>query len=91
VADHGNPAIRDAGHNPELKCHWPGALSSSSQVLLRLRARADTCADYTIRIGTNLIELGPSQIITVATYNGALLRMTEGQRCHGGDTTIRHA
>jgi FtsP/CotA-like multicopper oxidase with cupredoxin domain len=45
---------------------------------------AETSADYTIRIGTSLVELGPSQIISTTTYNGQfpgpLLRLTEGQR-----------
>lgn len=44
----------------------------------------DTPADYTIRIGTSLVELGPNQIISTTTYNGQfpgpLLRFTEGQR-----------
>src|SRR5450755_1340180 len=41
-------------------------------------------ADYTIRIGTGLIEVGPQHIISTTTYNGQfpgpLLRFKEGQR-----------
>jgi FtsP/CotA-like multicopper oxidase with cupredoxin domain len=47
-------------------------------------AAGDTPADYTIRIGTGLVELGPNQIISTTTYNGQfpgpLLRLTEGRR-----------
>jgi FtsP/CotA-like multicopper oxidase with cupredoxin domain len=41
-------------------------------------------ADFTIRIGTGLIEVGPQHIISTTTYNGQfpgpLLRFKEGQR-----------
>ena len=41
-------------------------------------------ADYTIHIGTGLIEVGPQHIISMTTYNGQfpgpLLRFKEGQR-----------
>lgn len=41
-------------------------------------------ADYTIRIGTGLIEVGPQHIISTTTYNGQfpgpLLRFKEGQQ-----------
>lgn len=41
-------------------------------------------ADYTIRIATSLIELGPDTTVSTKTYNGQfpgpLLRMTEGKR-----------
>lgn len=41
-------------------------------------------ADYTLRIGTGLIEVGPQNIISTTTYNGQfpgpLLRFKEGQR-----------
>ena len=41
-------------------------------------------ADYTIRIGTGLIEVGPQHIISTTTYNGQfpgpLLRFKEGER-----------
>jgi FtsP/CotA-like multicopper oxidase with cupredoxin domain len=41
-------------------------------------------ADYTIRIGTGLIEVGPQHILSTITYNGQfpgpLLRFKEGQR-----------
>src|SRR5262249_60015529 len=41
-------------------------------------------ADYTIRIGTGLVELAPDRILSTTTYNGQfpgpLLRFKEGQR-----------
>ena len=41
-------------------------------------------ADYTLRIGTGLVELGPDRIVSTTTYNGQfpgpLLRFTEGVR-----------
>jgi FtsP/CotA-like multicopper oxidase with cupredoxin domain len=41
-------------------------------------------AQYTIRIGTGLVELAPDRIVSTTTYNrqspGPLLRFTEGQR-----------
>ena len=41
-------------------------------------------ANYTLRIGTGLVELAPDQIISTTTYNGQfpgpLLRFKEGQR-----------
>jgi FtsP/CotA-like multicopper oxidase with cupredoxin domain len=41
-------------------------------------------ADYTIRIGTGLVELAPDRIISTTTYNGQfpgpLVRLKEGQR-----------
>jgi hypothetical protein len=41
-------------------------------------------ADYSIRICTGLIEVGPQYIISTTTYNGQfpepLLRFKEGQR-----------
>lgn len=41
-------------------------------------------ADYTIHIGTGLVEVGPQRIISTTTYNGQfpgpLLRFKEGQR-----------
>lgn len=45
---------------------------------------SDEKADYTIHIGTGLIEVGPQHIISTTTYNGQfpgpLLRFKEGQR-----------
>jgi len=41
-------------------------------------------ADYTLRIATSLVELGPDTTVSTKTYNGQfpgpLLRLTEGQR-----------
>ena len=40
--------------------------------------------DYTLRIGTGLVELAPDHIVSTALYNGEfpgpLLRFKEGQR-----------
>jgi FtsP/CotA-like multicopper oxidase with cupredoxin domain len=47
-------------------------------------ARAADPADYTLRIGTGLLELAPDHIISTTLYNGQfpgpLLRFKEGQR-----------
>ncbi|HEY4334636.1 MAG TPA: multicopper oxidase domain-containing protein [Puia sp.] len=44
----------------------------------------DVPADYTIRIGTGLVEVAPQHILSTTTYNGQfpgpLLRFREGQR-----------
>jgi len=44
---------------------------------------SDAPADYTIRIGTGLVELAPDRILSTTTYNGQfpgpLLRFKEGQ------------
>src|ERR1019366_5815312 len=46
--------------------------------------KTEEVADYTIHIGTGLIEVAPQLIISTTTYNGqfpgALLRFKEGQR-----------
>ena len=59
--------------------------TAESGLAIEERAPAfQTQADYTIRIGTGLIELAPDRIISTTTYNGqfpgALLRFTEGKR-----------
>jgi FtsP/CotA-like multicopper oxidase with cupredoxin domain len=45
---------------------------------------ADEPADYTLRIATGLVELGPDHIVSTTLYNGQfpgpLLRLKEGQR-----------
>jgi FtsP/CotA-like multicopper oxidase with cupredoxin domain len=66
------------------------ALAGSVQVLPRAAAQtspsspAEARADYTIRIGTGLVELAPDRILSTTTYNGQfpgpLLRFKEGQR-----------
>ena len=44
---------------------------------------AQKTADYTLRIGTGLVELGPDHIVSTTLYNGQfpgpLLRFKEGQ------------
>ena len=48
------------------------------------RQAPDAKADYTLRIGTGLLELSPDHIISTTLYNdhfpGPLLRFTEGQQ-----------
>jgi FtsP/CotA-like multicopper oxidase with cupredoxin domain len=45
---------------------------------------ADEKADYTLQIGTGLVELAPEHIVSTTLYNnkfpGPLLRFREGQR-----------
>lgn len=47
-------------------------------------ASPESSADYTIRIGSALVELAPDRIVSTTTYNGQfpgpLLRFKEGQR-----------
>ena len=62
-----------------------GAKESANGVLPDLgRPSPDEPADYTIRIGTGLVEVGPQHIVSTTTYNGQfpgpLLRFKEGQR-----------
>jgi FtsP/CotA-like multicopper oxidase with cupredoxin domain len=61
----------EAGHPP----HVPSQPAPSP---------ADGAADYTIRIGTGLVELAPETILSTETYNGQfpgpLLRFTEGRQ-----------
>jgi FtsP/CotA-like multicopper oxidase with cupredoxin domain len=51
---------------------------------LARRQASDGQADYTITIGSGLVELAPDHIISTTTYNGQfpgpLLRFTEGKR-----------
>jgi len=64
-----------AGAVPRLAQAQPGANGSDSPPL--------RAADYSIRIGTGLIELAPDHIISTTTYNGQfpgpLLRFQEGR------------
>ena len=57
---------------------------SSSAAIATGLARPEERADYTIRIGTGLVEVGPQRILSTATYNGQfpgpLLRLKEGRR-----------
>jgi FtsP/CotA-like multicopper oxidase with cupredoxin domain len=59
-------------------CSRPGRDSVSSA------AAPDSPADYTIRIGTGLVELAPDRIIATTVYNdqfpGPLIRLKEGRR-----------
>lgn len=58
-------------------CAGPGAAPN------RAAGAAGGTADYTLRIGTGLVELAPDAIVSTATYNGQfpgpLLRLTEGR------------
>jgi FtsP/CotA-like multicopper oxidase with cupredoxin domain len=60
-------------------CEKPERIKQSEQII-----QPRESADYTIRINTGLIEVGPQQIISTTTYNGQfpgpLLRFKEGQR-----------
>jgi FtsP/CotA-like multicopper oxidase with cupredoxin domain len=53
-------------------------------VRVQEQAELEEAADYTIRIGTGLIEVGPQRILSTTTYNeqfpGPLMRFKEGQR-----------
>jgi FtsP/CotA-like multicopper oxidase with cupredoxin domain len=57
---------------------------AGGEVGRREQATSEEAADYTIRIGTGLIEVGPQHILSTTTYNaqfpGPLLRFREGQR-----------
>src|ERR1035437_6780875 len=57
---------------------------SSSAAIATGVARLEERADYTIRIGTGLVEVGPQRILSTATYNGQfpgpILRLKEGRR-----------
>ena len=68
-----------------LKFSALGALAgTSSFARAATQQAAPPAADYTIRIGTGLVELAPDQIVSTTTYNGGfpgpLLRLTEGRR-----------
>ena len=74
--------IRSAGLTLPVAGILPAVAGS---VLLReRRLPRDEPADYTIRIATGLVEVGPQHIISTTTYNGQfpgpLLRFKEGQR-----------
>jgi FtsP/CotA-like multicopper oxidase with cupredoxin domain len=61
-----------------------GATLAATAGALPNIATAQARADYTIRIGTSLVELGSDQIVSTKTYNGQfpgpLLRLAEGKR-----------
>ncbi|HEV2353160.1 MAG TPA: multicopper oxidase domain-containing protein [Puia sp.] len=61
-----------------------GILPAAASGLLRRSNGADDPADYTIRIGTSLVEVGKQRILSTTTYNGQfpgpLLRFREGQK-----------
>jgi FtsP/CotA-like multicopper oxidase with cupredoxin domain len=71
-----------------LKVGSLAALAASAPACTRSesrRAEASTAkADYTIRIATGLVDLGPGHIVSTTLYNdqfpGPLLRFKEGQR-----------
>lgn len=61
------------------------AIAGDLPSLVRASSRAvGEPPDYTIRIGTGLVELAPDRIVSTTTYNGQfpgpLLRFNEGQR-----------
>jgi FtsP/CotA-like multicopper oxidase with cupredoxin domain len=59
-------------------------LGAAAPLAMSGAARAAGPADYTIRIATGLIELGPDTIVSTKLYNGQfpgpLLRLQEGKR-----------
>lgn len=62
----------------------PATLFAETKTLVSAKSAVTGKADYTIRIGTGLIEVAPQHIISTTTYNGQfpgpLLRFKEGQR-----------
>ncbi len=60
------------------------AVPTPSSSKSRQAASPEGAADYTIRIGSGLVELAPDHIISTTTYNGQfpgpLLRLAEGKR-----------
>ncbi len=68
-----------------LKYAGPVPLGSAVPRLARAAGELTTeKADYTLRIGTGLVELAPDHIVSTVLYNGQfpgpLLRFKEGQR-----------
>jgi len=66
---------------------YAGLLPFSGAVPRLVRAATDVTsgkADYTLRIGTGLVELSPEHVVSTTLYNGEfpgpLLRFKEGQR-----------
>jgi FtsP/CotA-like multicopper oxidase with cupredoxin domain len=61
----------------------PG-IGSLSRAIAQAAARPETAPDYTLRIGTGLIELARDRIVSTTLYNGQfpgpLLRFQEGRR-----------
>jgi FtsP/CotA-like multicopper oxidase with cupredoxin domain len=57
---------------------------AAAQMTPAIRAEPEAKADYTIHIGTGLVELAPDRIISTTTYNGQfpgpLIRLKEGRR-----------
>src|SRR5450432_55485 len=55
-----------------------------SRLRIQEQSEPEEVADYTVRIGTGLIEVGPQHILSTTTYNGQfpgpLLRFKEGKR-----------
>jgi FtsP/CotA-like multicopper oxidase with cupredoxin domain len=79
------------GRRDVLKLAGSAALVAAAPGIRRSRAQQGTAAstpegpaDYTIRIGSGLIELAPDHIVSTTLYNGQfpgpLVRLKEGQR-----------
>jgi FtsP/CotA-like multicopper oxidase with cupredoxin domain len=62
----------------------PGLATALASDALRAAPNPTTKADYTVRIGSARIELGPGHVVSTTAYNGQfpgpLLRFTEGRR-----------
>lgn len=75
----GGAALMAGGVAKTISALDPTATASDFALLDSLTGRAD----YTLRIGTGLVELAPDTIISTTTYNGQfpgpLIRFTEGR------------
>ena len=73
-----------AGLLPQVTTALIPSAHSPDDTYIQKQADQQEAADYTIHIGTGLIEVGPQHIISTITYNGQfpgpLLRFKEGQR-----------
>src|SRR6202012_2481638 len=76
--------IRSAGLALPAAGLLPALQHGSSLLPEKGKVSPDGPADYTIRIGTGLVEVGPQHIVSTTTYNGQfpgpLLRFKEGQQ-----------
>ncbi len=80
----GGVLIPLAGIMPAKAMDFGKQFSSSEDKSAHTGHAANEKADYTIRIGTGLLEVSPQQIISTITYNGQfpgpLLRFREGRQ-----------
>ncbi|WP_084384713.1 multicopper oxidase family protein [Novosphingobium naphthalenivorans] len=79
------PCFTDTSRREFLVGAGAAGLALGIDGLIPARAQTDQVKpDYTLRIGTSLVELSPEHIVSTTTYNGQfpgpLLRFKEGQR-----------